>query len=78
MKHGVSFHKAQLAFIDENRIIALDARHSYNEMRYFCFGKVESDILTVRFIWREGKIRILGPGYWRKGRKVYEETAKKK
>lgn len=30
-------------------------------------------ILTVRFIYRENNIRIIGAGYWRKGKKIYEE-----
>lgn len=34
-------------------------------------------ILTVRFIYRENKIRIIGAGYWRKGKKTYEEKNKK-
>jgi hypothetical protein len=30
--------------------------------------------VTVRFTYREGVIRIYGAGYWRKGRKIYEEA----
>ncbi|MCC6272890.1 MAG: BrnT family toxin [Deltaproteobacteria bacterium] len=74
LKHGVSFYQAQSAFLDPRRKIALDLNHSYNENRYFCFGKVGSEVLTVRFTWRKGKIRILGAGYWRKGKKIYEEA----
>lgn len=29
--------------------------------------------LTVRFAYREGVIRIIGAGYWRRGKKIYEE-----
>ncbi len=39
-----------------------------------CFGIVEGNVLTVRFTWRAGRIRIIGAGYWRKGRKAYEEA----
>jgi len=35
---------------------------------------VGGNILTVRFVYREGKIRIFGAGFWRKGRKYYEEN----
>jgi uncharacterized protein len=28
--------------------------------------------LTVRFTYREGVVRIIGAGYWRKGRRIYE------
>jgi len=29
-------------------------------------------ILTVRFTYRAGIIRIFGAGYWRKGKVIYE------
>ena len=73
-KHHVSFLEAQHAFLDPKRIIAIDAKHSTaRETRYFCFGKVEEKIMTVRFTVRAEKIRIFGAGYWREGRKKYEE-----
>jgi uncharacterized protein len=34
---------------------------------------VEGSVMTVRFTWREQRIRIIGAGYWRKGRKIYGE-----
>ncbi len=46
------------------------------EKRYFCFGWVEDGVLTVRFAWRNERIRIFGAGYWRKGKKVYERENK--
>ena len=73
-KHHVSFEKAQYAFLDVNRIIAQDLEHSQDEKRYFCFGKVDNEIITVRFVYRDNKIRILGAGYWRKGKKIYENN----
>ncbi|MEO6695132.1 MAG: BrnT family toxin [Ignavibacteria bacterium] len=76
IKHDVSFETAQLAFFDSRRIIARDLEHSYDEERFFCFGKIENDILTVRFTYRKLKIRIIGAGYWRKGKKVYEKENK--
>ena len=72
-KHGVGFALAQKAFLDPNRIIAENMRHSASEKHYFCIGAVGGEILTVRFTWRGGKIRIFGAGYWRKGKQVYEE-----
>ena len=72
-KHGVSFAKAQYAFADPHRLIADDVAHSEQEQRYYCFGKVGSGILTVRFTYREGVIRIIGAGYWRKGKVTYEQ-----
>ena len=71
-KHGVAFSLAQYAFADPHRVIAEDLAHSEGEQRYFCFGKVEGGILTVRFTYRGGVIRIFGAGYWRKGKAIYE------
>lgn len=75
-KHGVSFYEAQHAFLDNKRVIAKDATHSQEETRYYCFGlnKEKDGILTVRFTYRSGYIRIIGAGYWRKGKKIYEQT----
>ncbi|MBI5447269.1 MAG: BrnT family toxin [Gammaproteobacteria bacterium] len=72
-KHGVDFYDAQQAFLDKRRIIAEDLEHSCDEKRYFCFGKVSNCVMTVRFTWRNNTIRIIGAGYWRKGRKIYDE-----
>jgi uncharacterized DUF497 family protein len=74
-KHGVSFYEAQYAFFDEQRIIAEDVNHSEVEKRFYCFGlnNEKSKILTVRFTYRSSKIRIFGAGYWRKGKKIYEQ-----
>ena len=72
-KHGVSFYEAQLAFLDPHRIIAEDLDHSQLEKRYYCFGKVGEHIITVRFTYRDNFIRIIGAGYWRKGKKIYEQ-----
>jgi uncharacterized DUF497 family protein len=71
-KHGVPFSLAQFAFADANRVIAEDLAHSKTEKRYYCFGEVNGGILTVRFIHRCGVIRIIGAGYWRKGKVIYE------
>ena len=72
-KHRVPFSLAQRAFLDRHRIIAEDIEHSTEENRYYCIGRVGEGIMTVRFTYREKIIRIYGAGYWRKGRKIYEE-----
>ncbi|WP_069472056.1 BrnT family toxin [Candidatus Marithrix sp. Canyon 246] len=72
--HNVSFETAQYAFADPNRVLAEDINHSQNEKRYYCFGKIEGKILTVRFTYRNNIIRIFGAGYWRKGKNIYEQT----
>ena len=71
-KHGVSFAEAQLAFLDPKRVIAEDLAHGVTEERHYCFGAVGGGIMTVRFTYRESTIRIIGAGYWRKGRRIYE------
>ncbi len=75
-KHGVNFTTAQYAFIDPKRVIAKDLTHSKAEKRYYCFGKVKGGVLTVRFTYRRNRIRIIGAGYWRKGKNIYEKQNK--
>ncbi len=61
-KHSVPFGLAQYAFADPLRVIAQDVTHSQQEARFFCFGRVG-----------EGIIRIFGAGYWRNGKRSYEQ-----
>lgn len=75
-KHGVTFYSAQYAFTDPDRVILEDIKHSQEEKRFYCIGKVEEGILTVRFTYRKKIIRIFGAGYWRKGKKIYEQQNK--
>lgn len=72
-KHGLSFASAQQAFLDPHRLIARDRKHSEIEHRYYCIGRVGEGIATVRFTYRGRMIRIIGAGYWRQGRKLYEK-----
>jgi hypothetical protein len=72
-KHGVPFEIAQRAFRDPRRVIVPDLGHSSVEQRYFCFGMIGDGVMTVRFTWRAQCIRIIGAGYWRKGRTIYEQ-----
>jgi len=76
VKHNVSFSLAQRAFLDPHRVIAEDVGHSVGEERFYCMGRVNDDIITVRFTFRGNIIRIFGAGYWRKGKKIYEEQNK--
>jgi uncharacterized DUF497 family protein len=75
-KHGVSFAEAQYAFLDPRRVIAEDLAHGEVEQRYYCFGldREGDGVLTVRFTYRARRIRIIGAGYWRRGRQVYEQA----
>lgn len=69
-KHGVSFYEAQHAFADPRRVIIEDLEHADDEKRFFCLGRIRGGgIMTVRFTVRKNRIRIIGAGYWRKGKK---------
>ena len=70
----VRVDEAKKDFSDLKRVIAKDLEHSDLEKRYYCFGKVDGAVMTVRFTCRGNKVRIIGAGYWRKGRRIYEKT----
>jgi len=73
-KHGISFEEAALAFGDKKRVTEKDIKHSTStEIRYFLYGNIGRGIVTVRFTIRNGNIRIFGAGYWRQGRRKYEQ-----
>lgn len=72
-KHGIAFEDAQYAFADKDRIIAHDEKHSDNEQRLFCIGKIDIGVICVRFTFRNNKIRIIGANKDRKWRKTYEQ-----
>ena len=57
-------------------MIAKDLTHSQTEERFYCFGEVDGGVLTVRFMYRASIIRIIGAGYWRKGKAIYERENK--
>ena len=71
--HKISFEYSQRVFLDPKRLIAKDEAQSKTEERLFCIGKIDNKIITARFTYRNEKIRILGAGFWRKGRKAYEK-----
>ncbi len=73
-RHGISFEECLSAFLDPQRLITVDSLHSVEEPRLFCIGKIGNRVVTVRFTLREGYTRIIGAGYWRKGRKLYEKA----
>jgi uncharacterized protein len=73
LKHGLSFEDAKAAFDDPFRVIAEDLEHSGAEPRWYCIGRVGEGVATIRFTLRSGRVRIIGAGYWRLGRKRYEK-----
>ena len=77
IKHGVKFEMSEKAFADPQRQIYIDELHSVGETRWYCLGLVDGRVMTVRFVYRMNRIRILGAGYWRKGKRLYEEASKR-
>lgn len=73
-KHGIDFRSAVLVFRDPKRLMLFDSLHSKKESRFFCIGMVKGRVLTVRFTYCQGRIRIIGAGSWRKWRRFYEEN----
>jgi hypothetical protein len=74
-KHETPFYEGQRAFLDKDKVVLDDVLHSTRlEKRYFCLGKVDGRVLTVRFTTRGHVIRIFGAGYWRKGAILYEKN----
>lgn len=76
-KHEIDFYTASLAFLDPKRIIAIDEKHSVDEERLFCIGRIGRRVATVRFTTRNERIRIIGAGFWRSGRILYETQRKR-
>lgn len=73
-KHHVSFEDARMAWLDPQRVVAADTKHSAGgEQRFYMYGKVGGWVMTVRFARRDDTIRIIGAGYWREGRERYEQ-----
>lgn len=71
-KHGIDFATASQAFLDPRRRTFKDSKHSGIENRFYCIGMVDAKVITVRFVFRQGQIRIFGAAYWRKGVTYYE------
>jgi len=53
-----------------------DVAHSGTESRYYCFGRVSDGMPAVRFTDRGNVIRIIGAGYWRRGKKPHQAHSK--
>jgi hypothetical protein len=74
-KHGVDFSTVEVAFADPWSMTLPNETHSSkNEKRFYLIGFDGVGILTVRFTLRNQSIRVIGAGYWRKHRKLYEEN----
>lgn len=61
-------------FADPKRLIVPNQFHSSKEDRFYAIGHDGLGVLTVRFTLRNGAIRVIGAGYWRKQRRLYEKA----
>ena len=76
-KHGVASEMAQLAFLDEHRIIAEDLGHSTQEQRFYCFGKVDEGILRCGSLGGKAESAFLAPAIGAKVRGSMSERTRK-
>ncbi len=74
--HGLDLKEATEAFKDPDRTIAINEAHSQEEQRFYLMGLVQGRVATIRFTYRGNIVRLIGAGYWRKGRKIYEKEKK--
>jgi uncharacterized protein len=58
-KHGVSFETATGVFKDSFGVERLDDREDYGEDRYILIGTAEGAVLTVVYVERNDRIRII-------------------
>ena len=61
---------------DPRSVTAKDTAHGQVEEHVYCFGEVDGGVPTVRFTYSASVIRIIGAGYWRKGKAIYERENK--
>jgi uncharacterized DUF497 family protein len=72
-KHDVDFSTVGIAWSDPSRLIFSYPGMTREELRWQFTGFDGNGILTVRFTIRSGNIRVIGAGYWRKQRRIYEK-----
>ena len=74
--HGLDLKEATEVFKDPDRVPAIDEGHNQEEERFYMIGLVKGKVATIRFTYRGTYVRLIGAGYWRKGRKIYEKEKK--
>ena len=58
-QRGFDFAYAARAFLDPNRIVHADTRHSYGEDRYELMGMIEQRLFVVVYTPRRDAVRII-------------------
>lgn len=60
IKHGVTNKEIEDAFLDENRAVSPDHKHSYREQRFVLLGMTSDErLLYVVFALRQGVVRVI-------------------
>jgi len=75
-KHGVDFSTVAVVFDDPLRLFIRFPGLTRMEVRWQCVGWDGRGVLTVRFALRAGAVRVIGAGYWRRQKKIYEDKNK--
>lgn len=73
VKHGVDFSTVPEAFEDSRRVLIRYPGMTRHETRWQLVGFDGQGILRVRFTLRRGWMRVIGAGYWRKQKQIYEK-----
>jgi hypothetical protein len=76
-KHNVDFSTVGIAWSDPARLVFRHPGMTRDELRCQFVGFDGRGILTVRFTLRSGRIRVIGAGYWRKQKGIYEQQKQK-
>jgi len=58
-QRGFDFAYVARAFLDPNRVVQADTRHSYGEERYQLLGMIEQRLFVVVYTSRHDAIRII-------------------
>ncbi|MEK7517670.1 MAG: BrnT family toxin [Patescibacteria group bacterium] len=74
-KHGITPNEAEEVFLDNNKLLLEDFKHSQKEERFEAIGKIaKGNILFLAFTVRKYKIRIISARIAsKKEREKYEQ-----
>jgi len=71
VKHGVDFSGVATAFNDPRRVFLRHPGMARGEVRWQCVGR--DGVGVLRFKLRAGVVRVIGAGYWRRQKEIYEK-----
>ncbi|MBI2600499.1 BrnT family toxin [Candidatus Daviesbacteria bacterium] len=76
-KHGITPNEAEEVFLDQDKLLQEDIKHSKQEVRYISLGKTTKGcVLLAVFTIRKHKIRVISVRKTnKKERRQYEQKA---